>query len=251
MNNLTLKQVCAVLLLSFLFVGCSKKSNNTSQEATTGESTITNGGINQEGNITVADDVEDQVIAATGDVIKKEIITNCLGEVTVKIREYDNNGNLIKITEYKNVTDKNDVTENPYAVRTYTYDENGTVISRTTTIENKTPITEELSKPSRVEYINADGTGDIVTVDILGTKRTFSYENGVLVSGKAEYKDGSIRIHHYDTDADGKIIKVTVTDTSGNNIETRTFTYDDEGNRIDEKEKSENSCPVTTKYEYF
>jgi len=253
------KQALGILLVSFLFVGCSSKSKSTTGDSTTGESTISNGTnnpANQDGNATAvvddADDAEDQVIIGTSNIIRKEYITDCNGNLTVKIREYDANGNLAAITEYRGANRNPETSgETAYATRTYAYDENGNIVSRTTTIGNGTASTVELFKPSKVDNRDASGTGTVVTVDALGTTRTFTYENGVLVSGKAEYKDGRVRNHAYETDENGNIIKVTVTDDSGKIIETRTFTYDADGNRIDEKANVEDACPTTTEYEYL
>jgi len=258
------KQALAILLVSFLFVGCSNKSSSTTDDATSnpttqdGNGTAQDGnGTNQDANTTTvvddADDAEDQVILDGNQTIKKEIITNCRDEITIKIRDYDENGNLVKITEYRDVTDKNVDLQSlaPYSTRTYNYDGNGTIVSRTTIIENGEPETVDLFKPLYNDDRDASGTGTIVSVDALGTIRTFTYENGTLVSGKAEYKDGTITYHAYDLDAEDRITKVTVTDDSGHIIETRTFTYDAEGNRTDGKDKVEDECPVTTEYEYL
>ncbi len=249
------KQALGILLVSFLFVGCSNKSKSTTGDSNTGESTISNG-TNQDGNATTvvddADDAEDQVIIGTSNIIRKEYITDCNGNLTVKIREYDANGNLTSITEYRGANRNPETSgETPYATITFAYDENGTILSSTTIIEDGEPLTVALFKPSIEDNRDADGTGTIITVDAIGTTRTFTYENGVLVSGKAEYEDGRVRNHAYETDDNGKIIKVTVTDDSGKIIETRTFTYDADGNRTDEKANVEDACPTTTEYEYL
>jgi len=308
------KQTLAILLVSFLFVGCSNKSKSTYGDGTNNPTNQDGSGTNNDGNGTNNSDGiagADQNVtvdtpftvtsgtsnldgaltyvwtegdtqlgtdaAYTGTLGKGEhiltlTITNDKGETesdtvsikvgkyvisrsytdqngdgtidTVRIYTYDEDGKLISIVVYTNVNGEREPEKNgmtPHETVTYTYDAEGNLTGTETkdkdgnnVVPNKPtePVTETPIKPTTTNNVDAEGNGDVTTTDDKDTKRTFTYKNGILVSGKAEYADGTTKDYTYVYDENGNWITETVShkDTNGNVTKVETITKDTNGN---------------------
>jgi len=184
---------------------------------------------------------------------------------TVRIYTYDaETGKLLSIAVYSNVNGEREPEKNgmtPIETVTYIYDADGNRIGTTTkdkdgnVIPDNTPepTNETPTKPTKTDNL-VDGTGNVVTTDSLGTKRTFTYENGRLVSGKAEYKNGTTKDYTYEYDEKGNWIKETVIhkDSDGNTTNTETISYDDKGNviKVEHDTNGDGIADKTTSTEY-
>jgi hypothetical protein len=189
---------------------------------------------------------------------------------TVRVYTYNENGKLVSIEVYTNVNGEEEPEKNgmtPSETVTYSYDENGNQIGMTIKDKdgnvvdpnpnNDTESTNETPTKATQTNTLVDGTGNIITTDAKGTKRTFTYENGILVSGKAEYTNGTTKEYTYGYDEVGNWIKETVIykDAEGNITDTETITYDDKGNVVKvEHDKDGDGIADTatsTKYKYL
>jgi YD repeat-containing protein len=264
------KQAFSIVLLSLLFVGCSSKSSKSSLGTETTPTALDgNTTTAQDGNETSGLESEANICKNDEEKVISRAYTDLDGDGTidsVRVYAYDKDGKILSIAVYAGVNGERDPENNgmtPVESVTYAYDDSGNKIGTTSIdkdgneiLNNLTEIIPEMPiAPSINTNLDADGSGNVTTT-YKGTTRTFTYENKILVSGKAEYENGRIKEYTYGYDEKGNRISETVNhkDKDGNIVDTETITYDDNGNTVKVEHDTDGDgiadSSTTAEYEY-
>lgn len=169
----------------------------------------------------------------------KEVIYNASSGTETKETEYDSDNNPVKVTFVD--------TDGRILVDEYRYDEKGTVIWHSHTMNN--------GHPTITEY-TYDNNGNLLTEkcaynDKLEYLNEYTYnEDGAVLSEIGKNKDGEIATKYvYTYDENNRLIKKETQEFDKENIYE--YVFDEVGNLIKETVTNENGNQKTTEYSDF